>query len=113
MFDAFGNILGDWQQIIVLLSILSMFLGAFAAIGQNDFKRLLAYSSIAHMGYALIGLAAGTEFGVQSVLEYMTIYITMNIRCFRYFDVNAERWAICHRNRFFRNDFWKRTLEKQ
>ena len=82
MFDAFGNILGDWQQIIVLLSILSMFLGAFAAIGQNDFKRLLAYSSIAHMGYALIGLAAGTEFGVQSVLEYMTIYITMNIGVF-------------------------------
>ncbi len=82
MFDAFGNILGDWQKIIVLLSILSMFLGAFAAIGQNDFKRLLAYSSIAHMGYALIGLAAGTEFGVQSVLEYMTIYITMNIGVF-------------------------------
>ena len=82
MYDAFGNILGDWQQIIVLLSILSMFLGAFAAIGQHDFKRLLAYSSIAHMGYALIGLAAGTEFGVQSVLEYMTIYITMNIGVF-------------------------------
>lgn len=82
MFDAFGNILGDWQQIIVLISILSMFLGAFAAIGQNDFKRLLAYSSIAHMGYALIGLAAGTEFGVQSVLEYMTIYITMTIGVF-------------------------------
>ena len=82
MFDAFGNILGDWQQIIVLISILSMFLGAFAAIGQNDFKRLLAYSSIAHMGYALIGLAAGSEFGVQSVLEYMTIYITMTIGVF-------------------------------
>ena len=59
-----------------------MFLGAFAAIGQTDLKRLLAYSSIAHMGYALIGLAAGTEFGVQSVLEYMTIYITMNIGVF-------------------------------
>jgi NADH-quinone oxidoreductase subunit N len=82
MYDAFGNILGDWQQIIVLLSILSMFLGGFAAIGQTDLKRLLAYSSIAHMGYALIGLAAGTEFGVQSVLEYMTIYITMNIGVF-------------------------------
>ena len=82
MYDAFGNILGDWQQIIILLSILSMFLGAFAAIGQSDLKRLLAYSSISHMGYALIGLAAGTEFGVQSVLEYMTIYITMNIGVF-------------------------------
>jgi NADH-quinone oxidoreductase subunit N len=82
MYDAFGNILGDWQQIIVLLSILSMFLGGFAAIGQTDLKRLLAYSSIAHMGYALIGLAAGTEFGVQSVLEYMTIYITMTIGIF-------------------------------
>ena len=82
MYDAFGNIINDWQQIIALLSILSMFLGAFAAIGQTDLKRLLAYSSIAHMGYALIGLAAGTEFGVQSVLEYMTIYITMNIGVF-------------------------------
>ena len=82
MYDAFGNIISDWQQIIALLSILSMFLGAFAAIGQTDLKRLLAYSSIAHMGYALIGLAAGTEFGVQSVLEYMTIYITMNIGVF-------------------------------
>ncbi|MEC7252935.1 MAG: NADH-quinone oxidoreductase subunit NuoN [Pseudomonadota bacterium] len=82
MYDAFGNMINDWQQIIALLSILSMFLGAFAAIGQTDLKRLLAYSSIAHMGYALIGLAAGTEFGVQSVLEYMTIYITMNIGVF-------------------------------
>ena len=82
MYDEFGNIINDWQQIIALLSILSMFLGAFAAIGQTDLKRLLAYSSIAHMGYALIGLAAGTEFGVQSVLEYMTIYITMNIGVF-------------------------------
>ncbi len=82
MYDAFGNIINDWQQIIALLSILTMFLGAFAAIGQTDLKRLLAYSSIAHMGYALIGLAAGTEFGVQSVLEYMTIYITMNIGVF-------------------------------
>ncbi len=82
MYDAFGNIINDWQQIIALLSFLSMFLGAFAAIGQTDLKRLLAYSSIAHMGYALIGLAAGTEFGVQSVLEYMTIYITMNIGVF-------------------------------
>ena len=82
MYDAFGNVINDWQQIIALLSILSMFLGAFAAIGQTDLKRLLAYSSIAHMGYALIGLAAGTEFGVQSVLEYMTIYITMNIGVF-------------------------------
>ena len=82
MYDAFGNIINDWQKIIALLSILSMFLGAFAAIGQTDLKRLLAYSSIAHMGYALIGLAAGTEFGVQSVLEYMTIYITMNIGVF-------------------------------
>ena len=82
MYDAFGNIINDWQQIIALLSILSMFLGAFAAIGQTDLKRLLAYSSIAHMGYALIGLASGTEFGVQSVLEYMTIYIPMNIGVF-------------------------------
>ncbi len=84
MHDAFGGMVGDWQQIIALLSVLSMFLGAIAAIGQRDIKRLMAYSSIAHMGYALMGLAAGTAFGVQAMLVYMAIYVTMNIGAFAF-----------------------------
>jgi NADH-quinone oxidoreductase subunit N len=84
MFDAFGGVVSDWSQIIVILSVLSMFLGAFAAIGQTDLKRLMAYSSIAHMGYAMIGLAAGTEAGVQAMLVYMAIYVTMNIGAFAF-----------------------------
>ncbi|HCI99122.1 MAG TPA: NADH-quinone oxidoreductase subunit N, partial [Sulfitobacter sp.] len=70
LHDAFGNAVADWSQIVALLSVLSMFLGAVAAIGQTNIKRLMAYSSIAHMGYALIGLAAGTELGVKSMLVY-------------------------------------------
>ena len=84
MHDAFGGMVGDWQQIIALLSVLSMFLGAVAAIGQRDIKRLMAYSSIAHMGYALMGLAAGSAFGVQAMLVYMAIYVTMNIGTFAF-----------------------------
>lgn len=84
LHDAFGGVTGDWSQILALLSVLSMFLGAFAAIGQTNIKRLMAYSSIAHMGYALMGLAAGTVFGVQAVLVYMAIYITMNIGTFAF-----------------------------
>ncbi|MCT4609928.1 MAG: NADH-quinone oxidoreductase subunit NuoN [Pelagimonas sp.] len=90
MFDAFGNAISDWSQVIALLSLLSMFLGAVAAIGQRDIKRLMAYSSIAHMGYALMGLASGTEFGVQSMLIYMAIYVTMNIGTFA-FIMSMER----------------------
>ena len=82
--DAFGSIVGDWQQIIAFLSVASMFLGAVAAIGQTNIKRLMAYSSIAHMGFALMGLASGTEFGVQAMLVYMAIYITMNIGTFAF-----------------------------
>ena len=82
--DAFGGVVDDWQQIVALLSVLSMFLGAIAAIGQRDIKRLMAYSSIAHMGYALMGLAAGTEQGVQAMLLYMAIYVTMNIGTFAF-----------------------------
>ncbi len=82
--DAFGGIVGDWQQIIAFLSVASMFLGAVAAIGQTNIKRLMAYSSIAHMGFALMGLASGTEFGVQAMLVYMAIYITMNIGTFAF-----------------------------
>ena len=90
MFDAFGNATADWGQVIALLSVLSMFLGAFAAIGQTNIKRLMAYSSIAHMGFALMGLAAGTELGVQAMLIYMTIYVTMNVGTFA-FILSMER----------------------
>ncbi len=84
LHDAFGGVVGDWQQIIALLSVLSMFLGAVAAIGQTNIKRLMAYSSIAHMGYALMGLAAGTAFGVQALLIYMAIYVTMSVGTFAF-----------------------------
>ena len=84
MHDAFGNAIPDWQQVIALLSLLSMFLGAVAAIGQTNIKRLMAYSSIAHMGYALMGLAAGTALGVEAMLVYMTIYVAMNIGTFAF-----------------------------
>ena len=84
MYDAFGGIAGDWQQIVALLSVLSMFLGAIAAIGQTNIKRLMAYSSIAHMGYALIGLASGTEQGVSAMLTYLAIYVTMNVGTFAF-----------------------------
>src|SRR6056297_3453554 len=88
--DAFGGVVGDWQQVLAVLSVLSMFLGAITAIGQTDIKRLMAYSSIAHMGYALMGLAAGTAFGVQSMLIYMAIYVTMNVGTFA-FILSMER----------------------
>jgi len=82
MVEPFGGILADWRQIVVFLSIASMALGAFAAIGQTNIKRLLAYSSISNMGYALVGLAAGTEQGVQSVVLYMIIYTIMTLGSF-------------------------------
>ena len=84
LHDAFGNAVGDWQQIIALISLLSMFLGAVAAIGQTNIKRLMAFSSIAHMGYALMGLAAGTALGVEAMLVYMAIYVTMNVGTFAF-----------------------------
>ncbi len=82
--DAFGGAVGDWQQIVAFLAVLSMFVGAIAAIGQTDIKRLMAYSSISHMGFALMGLAAGTEQGVTAMLIYMAIYVTMNIGTFAF-----------------------------
>ena len=88
--DAFGGVMGDWQQVIAVLSLLSMFLGAIAAIGQTDIKRLMAYSSIAHMGFALMGLAAGTVGGVQAMLIYLAIYVTMNVGTFA-FILSMER----------------------
>ena len=80
--DAFGRVPGDWSQIIAVLALLSMFLGSIAGIGQTNIKRLMAYSSIAHMGFALMGLAAGTATGVQAMLMYMAIYALMNVGVF-------------------------------
>jgi NADH-quinone oxidoreductase subunit N len=80
--DAFPGIAPQWQQIVVFVSIASMLLGSFAAIGQRNIKRLMAYSSIGHMGFALIGLAAGTEEGVRGVLIYMAIYVAMTLGTF-------------------------------
>ncbi|HYQ07213.1 MAG TPA: NADH-quinone oxidoreductase subunit NuoN [Xanthobacteraceae bacterium] len=79
---AFPGITSQWQQIVVFVSIASMALGSFAAIGQRNFKRLMAYSSIGHMGFALVGLAAGTSEGVQGVLVYVAIYVTMTLGVF-------------------------------
>jgi NADH-quinone oxidoreductase subunit N len=79
---AFPGITSEWQQIVVFVSLASMALGSFAAIGQRNFKRLMAYSSIGHMGFALIGLAAGTSEGVQGVLVYIAIYVTMTLGIF-------------------------------
>jgi NADH-quinone oxidoreductase subunit N len=82
MVGPFGDLVAQWQQIIVFISIASMALGAFAAINQNNIKRLMAYSSIGHIGYALVGLAPGTEAGVRGVLIYMAIYLFMNVGTF-------------------------------
>jgi NADH-quinone oxidoreductase subunit N len=82
MVVPFANNVPDWQQILVFVSIASMVLGAFAAIGQTNIKRLLAYSSIGHMGFALVGLAAGNEEGVRGVVTYMTIYLIMTLGVF-------------------------------
>jgi NADH-quinone oxidoreductase subunit N len=79
---AFPGITTQWQEIVAFVSIASMLLGSFAAIGQRSIKRLMAYSSIGHMGFALVGLAAGTAEGVQGVLVYMAIYITMTLGVF-------------------------------
>jgi NADH-quinone oxidoreductase subunit N len=79
---AFPGITSEWQQIVVFVSIASMALGAFAAIGQKNIKRLMAYSSIGHMGFALVGLAAGTAEGAQGVLVYLAIYVAMTLGSF-------------------------------
>jgi NADH-quinone oxidoreductase subunit N len=79
---AFPGITTEWQQIVVFVSIASMALGAFAAIGQRNIKRLMAYSSIGHMGYALVGLASGTAEGAQGVLIYLAIYVAMTLGSF-------------------------------
>jgi len=82
ILTAFPSITHEWQQIVVFISIASMGLGAFAAIGQKNIKRLMAYSSIGHMGFALVGLAAGTKAGVQGVIIYLAIYLVMTLGVF-------------------------------
>ena len=82
MYVPFINVISHWQTIIIFLSIASMILGAVAAIGQSNIKRLMAYSSIGHMGYALAGLAPGTNAGIHSTIIYLTIYLVMNLGAF-------------------------------
>jgi NADH-quinone oxidoreductase subunit N len=82
VISAFPALTSEWQQIVVFLAIASMALGSFAAIGQRNIKRLMAYSSIGHMGYALVGLAAGTAEGVQGVIVYLAIYLVMTLGMF-------------------------------
>ncbi|QKK28555.1 NADH-quinone oxidoreductase subunit NuoN [Rhizobium indicum] len=82
VITAFQPVLADWQQVVVFISIASMLLGSFAAIGQKNIKRLMAYSSIGHMGYALVGLAAGNQTGVTGVMLYMVIYTVMTLGTF-------------------------------
>ncbi len=82
LMQPFGEWVEAWQQVIVFIAICSMLLGAFAAIGQTNFKRLMAYSSIGNVGYALVGLASGTERGVYGVLVYIAIYLVMTLGTF-------------------------------
>jgi NADH-quinone oxidoreductase subunit N len=82
MFIPFSNILVEWQTIIIFISIASMILGAVAAISQKNIKRLLAYSSIGHVGYALAGVATGAPSGYESSIIYISIYVIMNIGAF-------------------------------
>src|SRR5690606_12745322 len=82
VLTAFSGVVAEWQQIVVFVAIASMALGSFGAIGQRNIKRLMAYSSIGHMGFALVGLAAGTAEGVQGGLVYVAIYLTMTLGAF-------------------------------
>ncbi|MGH7097864.1 MAG: NADH-quinone oxidoreductase subunit NuoN [Stellaceae bacterium] len=79
MMAPFGPLVAEWRQIIIFLSIASMVFGAVAAIAQHNIKRMMAYSSIGHIGYALIGLAAATPTGIRGILVYMAIYLVMNL----------------------------------
>jgi len=82
LYTPFSNMIDQWQMIIIFLSIASMLFGAIAAIGQKNLKRLIAYSSIGHMGYALAGLSIGTNAGIQGSVIYITIYLIMNLAFF-------------------------------
>jgi len=78
----FGHLMADWRQVIVFIAIASMVLGAVAGINQRNIKRLMAYSSIGHIGYGLVGLAAGTPEGVRGLLIYMSLYVVMTLGSF-------------------------------
>ena len=93
LFGAFGDAFFEWQQIIVFLSISSMLIGSIAAIGQNNIKRLMAYSSISHIGFALIGIAAGTANGLSAVIIYMLIYVVANFGVFA-FILNMQKEGV-------------------
>lgn len=82
VMEALGPVKAEWQQIVAFMSLASMILGAFAAIGQRNIKRLMAYSSIGHMGYALVGLAAGSEAGIYGILIYLATYLAMTAGAF-------------------------------
>jgi NADH-quinone oxidoreductase subunit N len=82
VIDAFQPVVADWQQVVVFIAIASMLLGAFGAIGQRNIKRMMAYSSIGHMGYALVGLASGSMAGVRGVVLYMLVYMVMTLGAF-------------------------------
>jgi len=82
LYVPFINLIDQWQIILVFISIASMIFGAVAAIGQKNLKRLVAYSSIGHMGYALAGLSVGTNQGIQSSITYISIYLVMNLAFF-------------------------------
>ena len=82
LYVPFLNLLDQWQMIIVFHSIASMIFGAIAAIGQTNIKRLIAYSSIGHIGYTLAGLATGSNDGIQSSIIYISIYVIMNLALF-------------------------------
>jgi NADH-quinone oxidoreductase subunit N len=79
MVDPFGPLIGEWRQIIVFIAVASMILGSVAAVAQRNIKRLMAYSAISHVGYALIGLAAGTAAGIRGVLVYLAIYLVQTV----------------------------------
>ncbi|MEO0762771.1 MAG: NADH-quinone oxidoreductase subunit NuoN, partial [Pseudomonadota bacterium] len=84
LFEGFADAVPAWSQVLVFVSVCSMFLGAVAAIGQTNIKRLLAYSSIGHMGFAMVGLAAGTEQGAEALILYLSIYAVMNLGTFAF-----------------------------
>ena len=95
MYVPFLNVIDQWQMIIVFISVASMILGATAAIGQTNIKRLMAYSSIGHMGYALAGLAPGTNAGIQSTIIYLVIYLVMNLGAFGCIFMMKRENAFC------------------
>jgi NADH-quinone oxidoreductase subunit N len=82
MIEPFGQMTAQWQQVVVFVSVASMLVGSFGAIAQNNIKRMMAYSSIGHVGYALIGLAVGNQTGIRGVLIYLAIYLFMNVGTF-------------------------------